>query len=211
MNELSQEEKNHIRAEMLYREAVRRESELPKGKWAKFWSGCAHPVVITVLGGLLIASAGALFQHLSAINQQELLRQRQLLDKKFALLSSFTEQFEKDMSLLYNLRSTHLEIKELMNASTPSARDELKRLRTRYENMAEEHWKKHREIGSILEIRVLFTSIEVHKAADELEKHVNSLLHDEVSPQQLEKLNKETQDGMRRLAIEMGKEINQSR
>ena len=209
MYELSQDEKDRIRAEMEYRHTVTHELEPLKKGLAKFWAGCAHPVVITIFGGLVIAGAAALFEHLSALNQQELQYQRQLLDKKFALLSTFTEQFEKDMTLLYNLRA--MELTKAKATSSPAARKEWEEIKDHYWKMAEEHWKKHRELGAILEVKALFTDREVHEAADKLEKKVRSLLNNSLSGQQIEQLQKETEEGMRELAQKMGKEIKQSR
>ena len=106
---------------------------------------------MTVLGGLLLAGAGSYFQHVSAVNQHELQYQRQVLDKKFALLSSFTTHFERDMSLLYNIRSLELVANEARkgNARAKHLWDEEK---PRFEKLVEEHAKGHRELGTLLEV-----------------------------------------------------------
>ncbi|PKN63036.1 MAG: hypothetical protein CVU57_21215 [Deltaproteobacteria bacterium HGW-Deltaproteobacteria-15] len=211
MLELSDQEKAQIRAEMEYREVLRRELEPPKGRAGKLWAAAAHPVVITVLGGLLLAGAGSLFQHVSALHQQQLVHQRQLQDKKFAVLCSFTEHFERDISILYNLRHMELVHKKSENGSDPGAKEKWLRIQDRYERMVEEHSKSHREVGVMLQVKALFTSVEVHGTVDKLDKKVRVLLNNTLSEPQIEQLGRDTEEGMRELAHHMGREINQAR
>lgn len=209
MSALSEDDKYRIREEMEYRQAIAQELATPKKGWEKFSAVCAHPVVITIFGGLLIAGAAALFAHLAAMTQQELQYQRQLLDKKFSVLSTFTEQFERDMTMLYNLRT--MEITKTNATSSTKAAKEWEEIKDRYWKMVEEHSKKHRELGVILEVKALYTRPEVHAAADKLYEKSRAFVNHSLSEQQIEQLGKETEEGMRELALEMGKEINQRR
>jgi hypothetical protein len=212
MYDLSQEEKERIRAEVEYREAIRRAFEPKKTRLARLWAGCSHPVIITVLGGLLLAGATAVFQHVSARSQQELLRQQQMLDRKFAVLSSFTQHFEHDMTLLYNIRHMELELNEAPVANEIRPKRALGVLQARFEKMVDEHSKNHRELGVLLEVKVVFANPDVHRIADVLRADVNALLNDpQKSRGNIDELGDKTQKGMIELAEAMAVEINHIR
>ncbi len=102
MTQLNQEEKDRIRAELEYRDAVMREIHPPSIGWKRFSEGLTHPVIITVLGCMLIAGVGAYLQNGFTEKQAESTRKRQIQDKKLSIVATFPAHIYKDVALISN-------------------------------------------------------------------------------------------------------------
>lgn len=214
---LTQEEKAKIRAEMEYREAVLNELRPSKGGMGRFWEGCSHPVIVTVIGGILIALAGAWFQTQASVQQQDVARQRQLQDSKYTLLAKFCAEFEEGMTIFYNIRMTQV----FLLSGKPE--DNLGRtrdqLRNRYAQLTIHYQKNCHPEALLSEVRSLFESKETLKLAEDLTKTVNAMriekLPEKVSTDheyaelagKFSNYAKQTNEGMYSLVSSMGAEI----
>ncbi len=207
MVDLSEQEKERIRADMAYRGLVAAEQESATPKRGIVSAFFAHPATITVIGGLLIAYFTSQFQHRATLEQQKLAHARQLQIQKLELLVRFSEQFQKNMTLMYNMRTHVLEIAQLEPGRTALERTLLKEKRARYAKMSEEHWKSGVELALLLQVRALFTSEPVAKALVQLEKDTIALVGDDLTMTQIEELADRTQLGFRAVSNSMGAEI----
>src|SRR5262245_34992746 len=132
-----------------------------------------RPVVVTIFGCLLLSFAGALCQYTAAVQQRKSERIEQLRDKKYALLGRFCDRFEKDMTLLYNLRTQQV---WLAKHRRPGDKDALGRSRAQvmslYKDFVKDYNQNHQQIGMIYEVQALFKTEAVQIGAGELEKQV---------------------------------------
>lgn len=105
---LSPEERQHIRAEMMFRDEVRRELKLiepparQEPSWRRrvepFLDMMSKPVVLTIIFGLAASLITTSLQQRAAGRDKEQAYLQTLQDRKFQLLSSFDAGFNKSFS-----------------------------------------------------------------------------------------------------------------
>jgi hypothetical protein len=205
MYTLTDDEKDRLRAEIEYRVAISHELESSKGKIRSFFS---HPAIITIIGGLILASATAWFEYSSAISQQKLLYQQQLLNGQISSVSSFVAKFENDFNTLYNLHLTRIAIKKLKNSSNQSDKQKLKDDLELYKKLVDDHMQNHNIVASILIAQSLFKSNAVYASADKIEQQVARLAtHNELSEDEVKEIGKAVYNDMKELIKNMRNEI----
>src|SRR6266404_2076368 len=211
MPDLTQQEKDRIRHEMEYREYVARQLAPGSSKLAKVF---AHPAMVTVIGGMLIAGITALFQFMSAIQQQRLTHAEQLRGTKFALLSTFTERFHRDGTVLVNLQLEGLWLTHHGSEDKYLGVASRQEIMARYQKLAEEYIKQDQASALLAQVQALFDDPDIQTEATALDRKIETLetmptdeLSDADSQKQILQLGTQLEEGMRRLAKAMAHEI----
>jgi hypothetical protein len=174
----------------------------------------AHPAVVTVLAGIVIALLSTLFQFLSAKMQQELAVKRQLQDKKCELLVTVAEGVHRDVIVLHEIKkmkgwlSNHRDGDIFEKALTRSE------LWTLYQKVFEQYVREHRTSALMTQVQALFKSRQVLEDARALDEQVTNIdinLSPESETDLIKKLDQfytDADDELRKLEKAMADEIN---
>lgn len=209
---ISEQDKERIRSEMEYRELVTREIEQTKpGKPSRRITVIlGHPFTITVIGGLLIAIIGAFLGDKHATHQQTLLWQQQQFDKKYTLLTNFSEPFKKYMVLLYNHRLSQAFLQGSADRDF-LGRDkaEVKEL---YDRIVAELATQRKGAVVLASVRALFHSDTVLTIVEDLDRLVLSLQKDyPLTENQIDAMADKIEIKWRALILAMKDEIEQDK
>ncbi len=114
MGTLSEEEKVRIREEMNYREEIRILLSAKHNKETHPIKGFLNSAFfVTVLGGIVIAFLGHLWQEASLHRQKEILRLESASQQRYDLLNSFVQNFESTMMILGTMHKNKLSLADI--------------------------------------------------------------------------------------------------
>lgn len=183
MVELSQDEKDRVRAELEYRFAVTGELRASSGIWQKIFNALSHPIIVTVLGGALIAWGGVFLQDRYAETQTENAHVRQIQDKKLSIVANLPVQLYKDLALIQNRSYLRFDLEQWKRNRTYVAylgrsRKEVMAL---YDKLAEEFIKSPRQAPLLSEVRAWFCDSGVLTSAGELDKQIRNFAEKKAS------------------------------
>jgi hypothetical protein len=187
------------------------EAQPMSSKLVKFF---AHPAVVTVLAGIVIALLTTFFQFLSAKTQQELAVERQLQNEKCELLVAVADGVHSDVIVLHEIKrmkgwlSNHRDGDIFEQALTRSE------VWTLYQKVFEQYVKENRTSALMTQVQALFKSrqvLEDAKALDELVTNIDINLSPESETDLIKKLDQFYTDAdaaLRKLEKAMADEIN---
>ena len=213
--ELTEAEKEKIRAEMDYRAAIAHHVAPTrfnpgKSQWmSQLWLACNQPVVITILGGLLLAGFGATLQDRNTEQQQNKARTTQVIDKKYDLLFAFSTNVERYVDTVYNQRSVTLWLNQPHKPTDTYYGGRTRTETKKFRNEVLNHLMSQVPAGVYLnQIEALYNCSIVSKHAEKLRNQVTFLEEGTFkSDRQIDSVSNSIDMSIQLLATDMGTEI----
>jgi hypothetical protein len=167
--------------------------------------------VLTVIGGLLLAYAGHVLQSTLSTGQQQIAWHHQLQEKKYALLSEFTVQFNKEATQLQNIlyldswlaKNSHRKETAMYQGGRASYSD----VEAEYDDLSKKYMDGQKSVSLLLSINALFDH-DVAVKADALIQELDALVEGEaLDDSAIKKRFVTLHEHMQELARAMGGEI----
>lgn len=176
MIELTQEEKDRIRAELEYRAAVAQELHPPSTGWKRFSEGLTHPIIVTVIGGMLVAGVGAYLQDNFSENQAENTHKRQIQDKKLSIVANLPVQLYKDIALIQNRSYLRFDLEawKRNRAHIGYLGRTRKEVLTTYNKLVDEFIKSPRQAPLLSEVKSWFCEKDVLDRASQIDDQIRA-------------------------------------
>jgi len=176
MSMLSDDDKARLREEALFREELQRTLSEPKTENA-FLKFLNSPFVVTLLGALIVAHLGHLWQEASLNRQKEISRLESTAQQRYDLLFSFVQNFESTMMILGSLRTHDIELRaaKVNRDADPKSEDaeiKFKSINNRYQDTWWQYQKASKINAFTIQIRARYSDPGVHAALKALDEAV---------------------------------------
>lgn len=212
MTELSQEEKDRIRTELEYRKSVCYEINLLTSKRKRLSEFLAHPIIVTVLGGILLACIGAFLQNHYARQQAAITHETQINDKKVTIVANLPVQIYRDLALLVNRSYLRYDLEQWSHHKSYIGHLGRTRRETMeiYNKLVDEFAKSPRQAALLSEVQAWFCQPNVIDQAQKLEEKIEAfekMMPAKINEDSVSNFDDETTAMSKRLILAMVDEV----